>query len=384
MRLVSLVLAMGIVALRVDPAQAGPRENAWKMHNRLTGVPPSAEVLDQMTGLIAQNKYVEAARVAIENPYFYNLALKLWVAPWTNVDASPKVELNDFTATVIGIIRDDLPFTQVLQGDVIYTGRDGLAVGATAVPAYDNANNTHYTTMETGRVDLKADLARRQQSTVTGVTDTAGVLTTRGFGSAYLSAGTNRRAIRFTMMNFLCNDMEQLSDTTRPDFHIRRDVSRAPGGEASVFRNKCAGCHSGMDTLAGAFAFFDFRTDRVVHEPGVVQFKMNQNGGEFPDGWVTTDDSWFNNWTEGPNTRLGWPATPTGGNGVRSFGQMVANTQQFSTCMATKVFSNVCMRNGSDDADQSVIKKLATDFAADGKFSMKRLFAETAAACLRD
>ncbi len=384
MKFVSLVLAIGIIVPAFSSAVAGPRETAWRMHNRLTGVPPTSEVHDQMTDLISQSKHVEAALIAVNSSYFYNLALKTWIAPWTNVEESPQVELNDFTATVIGVIRDDLPFTQVLHADIVYTGRDGLVVGNAPVPAYSSNSNAHYAALETGRIDLKADLTRRQQSNLTGIDDTAGVLTTRGFGAAYLSAGTNRRAIRFTMMNFLCNDMEQLSDTTRPDFHVRRDVSRAPGGEASVYRNKCAGCHSGMDTLAGAFAYFDFRDDRVVHEPSAVQFKMNQNGNEFPDGWVTTDDAWFNNWLDGTNARLGWPSNLASGNGVRSFGEMIANTRQFATCMATRVYTNVCLRTNLDDADHGVIKKLADDFAANGRYSVQRLFANTAATCLRD
>ena len=82
------------------------------------------------------------------------------------------------------------------------------------------------TALSTRLVDLKANLVQKQQSSLTAIPDTAGVMTTRGFGAEYLADGTNRRAIRFTLVNFMCNDMEQMMDNTRSDFHVRRDVTR--------------------------------------------------------------------------------------------------------------------------------------------------------------
>ena len=63
---------------------------------------------------------------------------------------------------------------------------------------------------------------------------------------------------RFTMINHLCHDMEQLMDTTRPTDRIRQDVARSPGGDSRIFLNNCVGCHSGMDPMAQAFAYYNF------------------------------------------------------------------------------------------------------------------------------
>ena len=41
---------------------------------------------------------------------FYNVTLKNFAAPWTNRDQSVFVPLNDYIATVIGMIRDDRAF----------------------------------------------------------------------------------------------------------------------------------------------------------------------------------------------------------------------------------------------------------------------------------
>ena len=63
---------------------------------------------------------------------------------------------------------------------------------------------------------------------------------------------------RFTLLNHLCHDMEQVHDTSRPPDRIRQDVTRSPGGDSSLFLNNCIGCHSGMDPMAQAFAYYDF------------------------------------------------------------------------------------------------------------------------------
>ena len=362
---------------------AGPRDVAWKMHNRIAGVPPSEDIVVQMADLIAKNMPKEAARIAMESPYFYNLSLRNWMVPWSNKDQSPRQPLNDYVATMIGMVRDDVPFDQALYGDLVYMGKDGLTTAAgTAVPIYSKLNNDHYVALDTNFIDLKGNLVQRQQSTVTGGIDIAGVLTTRGFGAEYLDAGTNRRPIRFMLVNFMCNDMEQLMDTTRSDFHIRRDVTRVPGGDPSVFRSKCAGCHTGMDPLAGAWAHFDFVGGQVTYSPNSVVEKVNRNIQEFPEGYATVDDSWINLWTAGPNAALGWNG-PTSGKGVNQLGRMFASSNQFSRCMASRVFQRVCLRDPAKSAiDQKVIQELADDFAASGKYSMKSLFASTSAACL--
>lgn len=354
---------------------AGPRDQAKRMYDRLTGVPPTEAVLNQMENLIKQNKPEDAARIAIESSYFYNVGLKNWVNTWTNVEQNPDVPLNDFSATVIGTIRDDGAFDRILYDDTIYVG-----TGVANLPAYSPLNNTHYQTLDTQRADLKTVLQKQTQSTVTGIAETAGIITTRAFGEAYFNMGTNRRALRFLFMNFMCNDFEQLSDTTRPDYRVRQDVERNPGGDSTVYRNKCAGCHAGMDGMAGAFAYYEFKDGRTVYQPGVVQAKYFINSNNFPEGYVTTDDSWINQWAEGPNSKLGWSGNTTG-NGARELGQMLAASEAFPKCMAERVFTKVCLRKPAEGADKDAVNALAGNFKEAG-FSMKKLFAQTAVTCM--
>ena len=60
-------LAVGVLlaAVGASSADAGPREQAKCMHDRLVGVPPSASVLDSMAAAIAGGDPVAAARECV-------------------------------------------------------------------------------------------------------------------------------------------------------------------------------------------------------------------------------------------------------------------------------------------------------------------------------
>ncbi|MFO1078920.1 MAG: hypothetical protein U1E73_14450, partial [Planctomycetota bacterium] len=298
-------LLCSLFALAAGSAIAGPREQAKRLHDRIAGVPPSATVLSQMEADIVAGRPLDAANRAMQSSAFYNVTLKNFVAPWTNEEQSVFVPLNDYSATVIGMVRDDEPFNTVLSADIIYVGQ-----GVSGVPAYSNTSNDHYVQLEQRGADLKTVLVKQPQSSVTGLpaAATAGVLTTRAAAEAYFVAGTNRAMFRFTMMNHMCKDMEQVMDTTRPPDRIRQDVSRSPGGDSRVFLNNCIGCHSGMDPMAQAFAYYDWdeTAGRIVYTPGQVQTKYLKNSDNFKTGYVTPDDHWDNYWRKGNNQLLGW------------------------------------------------------------------------------
>ena len=49
---------------------------------------------------------------AMDNPAFYNTTVREFATPWTNREQSVYADLNDSTATVVGMVRDEVPFTQ--------------------------------------------------------------------------------------------------------------------------------------------------------------------------------------------------------------------------------------------------------------------------------
>jgi hypothetical protein len=383
-RLAGLALAFGLWALVVPTAAAGPREQAKRMHDRLVGVPPSDAVLASMEASISGGDPLAAANTAMTDPVFYKSALKNWVTPWTNVPRNVFEDLNDYTATVIGMVRDDVPFNTVLSADLVYTGAPGVVSAG-----YSQTDNLHYQQLEQQNVDLSDPnmFVARMQSTLPGsvlnANETAGVVTTRAASEAYFSGGTNRRMWRFTAINFLCRDMEQLNDITRPADRIRQDVSRSPGGDSRIFHNTCVGCHSGMDGLAGAYAYYqwDDATMRTTFTRGTVQPKFLINSNSFPGGHVTTDDGWVNFWRIGPNSSLGWRGPAASGNGAKSLGVEVGMSRAFSECQVTKVFERVCMHPPTGQADYDEVQRIANVFEANN-YSLKRVFAETAVYCM--
>jgi len=382
---VSTVSVFFLFAMATSTSHAGPREQAKRLHDRLTGTPPSATVVDSMSASIAAGDGMAAAFEAMENPAFYNTTVRELATPWTNREQSAYVDMNDAVATVIGMIRDEVPFDQVLFEDIVYVG----SIDATAVP-YSQTDNDHYLDLQLNRIDLSdpANLVRQRQSDLPaspiGIGETAGILTTRGYSQAFFVAGTNRSALHFATLNFLCKGMEDLRDLTAHPDKIRQDVTRSPGGDSNIFLNDCLTCHAGMDSLAGAFAYYDFDEDtqQLVYTNGAVQPKYVKDAGTFRFGYETTDDSWINYWRIGPNEYIGWQG-PGSGNGAKSLGMELAQTRQFAECQVTKVFEKVCYRSPNGAEDEQAVDTIATSFETNNR-SMKRVFAETALYCMGD
>jgi len=417
----SSALAVVLLAALVSPALANDRDQAKRIHDRLVGTPPSADCLTQLETQITAGNANAAAMDAITNDGagdectgkdFYRVTLKNFITPWTNEEQTVFAPLNDYTATVIGIIRDDEDFRQILSGDIIYKGAPTLGL-----PALSVSNNAHYKDMEDRGIDL-GDITKLigtkqtpslTQSSITGI-PAAGIMTSRAAAKAFFSDGTNRAMFRFTMLNHLCNDMEQVKDTSYTPDRIRQDVSRSPGGDSRIYMNACVGCHNGMDPLAQAFAYYDYEYPMVGGEPDYdagslvyntvndivldaddnpidtgtrVQAKYLINANNFEHGFVTTDANWTNYWRTGSNSALGWDTNsqglPSGGTDASSMGKELANSEAFARCQVEKVFKAVCLRAPLEATDISQIDTMTASFKTD--YELKKVFADSAVFC---
>jgi hypothetical protein len=391
------LLGIGAIMMLVSSqaliADAQDRRQAKRIHDRLAGTPPSPAVLNDMEQtILSGGGAYQAALDVIEGPgiyqssakNFYNVTVKNMTTPWTNEAQTVFAPLNDYTATVIGMIRDDIDFRRVLWDDIIYVGASNLGL-----PTYSPDNNDHYEYMERLDIDLSDsdNLVRDSQTPWTGLpaSAAAGVLTTRAAARAFFIDGTNRAMFRFTMMNHLCTDLEPIKDTSRSPDRVQQDVSRSPGGDSRLFMNNCVGCHAGMDPLNQAFAYYNYEYPdgdedggRLVYTPGSVQGKFLINANNFKYGYITQDDSWENYWRVGPNSLLGWSSSlPGAGNGASSMGRELANTEAFASCQVKKVFKTVCFREPS----LSELSTVTGQFVSSG-YSMKEVFARTAVACM--
>ncbi len=396
-----LIISASLAILTSQLISADSRTQAKRIHDRLTGTPPSDAILNQMEeALDTDPSGKTAADIALEDPAFYNVTLKNHIAPWTNEEQTVFTPLNDYTATVIGIIRDDVDFREIMYGDILYTGNN--------TPVYSNSNNEHYEALEAlgpeaGNLADDSILIQQTQSAITGLnaSATAGVITTRAAARAFFFLGTNRGMFRFTFLNQMCTDLEQIKDNSRSPDRVHQDVSRSPGGDSRIYMNSCVGCHAGMDGLLGAYARYNFVTSdpdgNVVQNPAQLDYSADQvqakfliNDNNFKSGFITTDDSWINYWRNGPNALLGWGDDYPGitfdekgnttGTGAKSMGMELANSQAFAQCQVKKAFQSICLRNPYDyESDRTEVENIVTSFKSE--YNMKNVFRDVAAYC---
>ena len=203
-------------------------------------------------------------------------------------------------------------------------------------------------------------------------------------------------------MNYMCKDLEQVKDISLSPDRIRQDVSRSPGGDSRIFNNNCIGCHTGMDPMAQAFAYYEYSYNADTDPDGEqgqlsynsageldpitgsrVQKKYRINSSSFPYGFVTPDDNWENYWRQGQNQNLGWAATlPGKGSGAKTMGQEMAFAEQFAQCQVDKVFENVCFRAPLQQ-DQAQVDQMVAQFKNSG-YKLKQIFADAAVYCMGD
>ncbi|MCG8611898.1 MAG: hypothetical protein MI864_15335 [Pseudomonadales bacterium] len=380
-------------------ALAGPGEQAKRIYDRITGVTADAEQLQAMANLIEQGQAIDSAYIAMNEPTFYDVTLKDLATPWTNEAQTRFAPLNDYSATFIGLVRDELDIRLLLSADIIYLGN------SSALPPYSLSDNNHYEQLAESGQPLKDSLVQRRQSEVNGLPAeaTSGVLTTRAAAKAFFIGGTNRAMFRFTLMNHLCTDLEPLKDTSLPPDRIRQDVSRSPGGDSRIFLNNCIACHNAMDPMTQAFAYYEYEYDSdadpegqngqlTYNQAGTVDPETNSrvepknliNATNFPHGFVTNDDRWDNYWRSGKNRALGWQENLPGyGNGAKSFGEELANSEAFARCQVQKVFQNICLRAPENEADKLQVIRMTESLKANN-FNLKQVFAESAVYCMGD
>ncbi len=199
-----------------------------------------------------------------------------------------------------------------------------------------------------------------------------------GFAKRSLQGGTNRRAVKAAFDLFLCSKVDDWKDSQLETTYIARDIDRNPGGNRGAFNSNCRSCHSVLDSLRPAFAYYDYNAMgdplRVASvdpftSKTIVARKYNQNGTIYPEGFITTSDSWENLLVlPGAQERYGWRG-PTSGRGLMAFGSMIANSKQFQTCISKRLVSAIC---DFDEVESTQIlespefKSLVDEFRKDG------------------
>ena len=276
-------------------------------------------------------------------------------APWTNRDQTVFAPLNDYTATVIGMVRDDVDFHTSLSADIIYIGqrRRRRRYSATSNAHYENAGDQQ-------RRTCAPCCSRPRSRRCNGMPPaaTAGFITSRAASEAFFIDGTNRAMFRFTLMNHMCRDMEQVHDTSRAagshppgrepqprrrQPHLPEQLHRLPqrhgsdGAGVRVLRLRRDAGPAGLHAGPGAA--------EVLHQRRQLRAGLRHAGRRLGEPLAPP----------GQNTLLGWvgPTLPGSGNGAKSMGEELANSDAFAQCQVEKVFRTVCFRAPGDAADRA-------------------------------
>ena len=376
------VLAIGLSAATAwGQSDGDSARRARRICEGLTGVVCDGQLIKIMNTLLDQKAPLQAALAAIDyNDNFYK-KLRNQVHKLSNEDRVARGPLNSFTALIVGMARDQIPFDQVLYGDIIYTA-DGVASPGQIRP-FSAANNNHYEDADNSGAAYKDMLVRRTQSEL-GLFPpdiASGILTTPTFGQSYFLAGTNRAALAYTYDGFLCHSIEQLHDNTRPKQFIAKDVAFAPGGDPTVYVNKCSGCHAGMDAQRPAFWGWDYVEGvGLQYDPFTRLTKLVRNETENPYGFEMKDENWTNLWIEGKNSSLGWKGASKG-RGLKAWGRMLSQSAAFSQCWARQALVGTCLIDPESDEGSTAVNQLANYFMSDGKYDLKKLYANASLLC---
>jgi hypothetical protein len=344
---------------------------AMKLFIHLTGAPVS--IYDgrfkRVVQLLGAHQDLAAAQLIEDAPNFLSVRVRNFSIGFIDKDHRPSDTLTDLQALIIGVVRDEIDARQLLTGDLRYSGYD-----MAGLPPVSRGDNDHYAQFEARNLDFNRDLERvdKQWEDLDYV---AGALSTRAWAAAYYNAGTNRMGVTYAIDAFLCTPKEEWKLRGLPDFYVRRDVNRAPGGDPAEYQNKCRNCHSAMDAMGGAFAKYDFVDAKFTYQAVGVVPKMNKNGDMYPAGYVTSDDSWLNMLSHHPTIDFGWRG-PLEGMGVHSFADGLAQSKAFSRCFVQKVFSEVCGKNIKVEAP-ALLQPMADDFESNA-YNLKYLFAKVA------
>ena len=118
-RMSALACAGSVFLLTAGLASAAAlnKDQAKRMYDRIAGVTASDATLNSMVGMDATQA---ALNIVTKDPAFYNNTIRNLAMPWTNRDQTVFAPLNDYVATVVGMVRDDVPFNTLWSADLVY------------------------------------------------------------------------------------------------------------------------------------------------------------------------------------------------------------------------------------------------------------------------
>lgn len=373
------------------------RQRASQLFNNITGKKASLDdtkVIEMERLLNAGKSEREVAKIATQDPAFIDIRmLNFGRRLWTTTENYSMLN-NDFIATTVGVARDNVDARDLLTGNYYYEydisdldDKERTKFGM--VIREGQPSNSHYESAI--RLDYSANQKLKRTSphlvfveANPANPDSGGLMSTRSFVIEYASGGTNRRLVEYTFRSFMCVEMQDWMDATRPDDHVGRDVDRFAGGGTERYQTTCKGCHAQLDAFRPAFAYVSvFSRTPQVNLVGRPNKSLANNNTIFPNGYAVNDANWKNYATSAVNSdRFGWRGNFSEGTGVQAFGKMIGNSRGFSRCMVRRMFSEICKREASA-FEENAIRQMADQFESTYKFRDLAEIVSTNSICLK-
>ena len=395
-------------------AQASSRvcgdDLVWCLFSNLTGVDPFQAELQtfknfyqaQLDAGNSQELALEATakEIASNVAEFQTVRLKSFAEPWTHKDGDLGSPLNDTILTIIKMIVDEQDFRRILYDDIIAvatgTPKDAdklVLADGTEIPQYYNRSNDHFQALENAQVYHKPGvvvISSQSPATHKNPSAIAGILSQGGFGRAAFLAGTNRRAIPMLLREATCHELDEIKDTSGTEKYILRDVTRIGSDGVKEFKNNCKGCHSFMDQIAPAFAYYEANAGDVSGIAVVYDEPLEVTSSLPPSnkmmkvvsaiGYIPKNDEWRAEFTDGQITSLGWPNDPNSkkGFGAKELGRAFANSGAFASCQPKRAFKAVC--GNPTEKDAAFLELMKKEFTENG-YNLKSVFLKSAVYC---
>lgn len=343
-------------------------QRANDLHLKILSQPltPKNPLYSKLTDLVRVGKEVDAIQLLFSQPAFLHTTVRAWAVRYYSAEKETRHPLNDGLAMLVGMVKDNRDFRETLTGDFTYGAIPRFGLDRPSVQS-----NEVFDRIDSSVLKLGQSIQRIEpQWNVASFTESAGLMTSRSWAERYYEAGTNRRAVVGAFDVFMCTPVESWKTPFLPTNRIRRDIPRDPSGDARIFQQECRSCHAAMDGLAGAFAHLDFQNQSIVFSRE-VRPKYNNLPDVYPEGYITTDDSWVNYLTVRESLEFGWRGQAAGA-GVNQFAQMIAQAEAFSKCTVVRSLKYFCGRDFH--MKSSVVKTLAQEFENQDQYRIRDLF----------
>lgn len=134
--LLGLITLLSVLPRTVANSEDAIFDKAYRLHNRIAGVPPSSEQLHEMVDLMGAGKVDQAAFIPLQRNSFYQDTLQ---EIFNFTDPERTLELDGYKAFLAGIAYQNQPFKRILYGDLVFTSSNELSIYLTETED-DNEN----------------------------------------------------------------------------------------------------------------------------------------------------------------------------------------------------------------------------------------------------